>query len=83
MSPSISTTTLPTVGEIARRLGESLHRIEYVIRSRHIRPASRAGRVRIFAEADIAHIADELRLIDARQHDEEDADALAAKGASS
>lgn len=65
MSPT--TTISPTVGEIARRLGESLHRIEYVIRSRNIQPASRAGHVRIFAEADVAHIADELRLIDARQ----------------
>ena len=66
MSP-LSTTTVPTVGEIARRLGESLHRIEYVIRSRNIRPAGRAGHVRIFAEAEVAHIADELRRIDARQ----------------
>ncbi len=65
MSPTI--TISPTVGEIARRLGESLHRIEYVIRSRNIQPASRAGHVRIFAEADVAHIADELRQIDARQ----------------
>ncbi len=71
MAPSTSTTTLPTVGEIARRLGESLHRIEYVIRSRHIKPASRAGHVRVFAEADVAHIADELRLIDTRQQDED------------
>lgn len=64
MSP---TTPVPTVGEIARRLGESLHRIEYVIRSRNIQPASRAGHVRIFAEADVSQIADELRQIDARQ----------------
>ncbi len=79
MSATPSTTTLPTVGEIARRLGESLHRIEYVIRSRNIQPASRAGHVRIFAEADVVHIADELRLIDARQEDE-DAAALAGEG---
>lgn len=64
---SAQPTVAPTVGEIARRLGESLHRVEYVIRSRNIQPASRAGHVRIFAEADVAHIADELRQIDARQ----------------
>lgn len=65
---SLSTTTpAPTVGEIAKRLGESLHRIEYVIRSRCIQPASRAGNVRIFAEPDVALIAQEIRLIDARQ----------------
>ncbi len=81
MSPSTSTITLPTVGEIARRLGESLHRIEYVIRSRNIQPVSRAGHVRIFAEADVAHIADELRLIDARPQDEDADDATAEGGA--
>jgi len=70
MSPATSTTTLPTVGEIARRLGESLHRIEYIIRSRRIQPSSRAGHIRIFAEADVTHIADELRVIDARHHEE-------------
>lgn len=66
MSPTTST-PVPTVGEIARRLSESLHRIEYVIRSRNIRPVGRAGHVRIFDEADVAYIADELRQIDARQ----------------
>lgn len=81
MSPSTST-TLPTVGEIARRLGESLHRIEYVIRSRNIQPASRAGHVRVFGEAEVAYIADELRLIDARQGEDAD-DATPEGGASS
>lgn len=80
MSPP-TTTPVPTVGEIARRLGESLHRIEYVIRSRNIQPAGRAGHVRIFAEADVAHIADELRHIDARQEPVTGADP-AAGGAS-
>src|SRR5262245_58897155 len=45
---------MPTVGEIARRLGQPVHRVEYVIRSRHIRPASRAGNCRVFAEDDVA-----------------------------
>ena len=35
--------TLLTVGEIARRLGQEVHRIEYVIRSRNIRPVGWAG----------------------------------------
>jgi hypothetical protein len=72
MSPP--TTPVPTVGEIAQRLGESLHRIEYVIRSRCIQPAGRAGNVRIFAEPDVALIAHELRLIDARQTGEDASD---------
>jgi DNA-binding transcriptional MerR regulator len=55
-----STPAAPTVGEIARRLGVPLHRVEYLIRARGIRPASRAGNARVFAEADIKLIAGEL-----------------------
>lgn len=55
----------PTIGEIARRLGCALHRVEYVIRSRGIRPTCLAGNTRVFAETDISRIASELRRIDA------------------
>jgi len=54
-----------TVGEIARRLHVSLHRVEYLIRARRIRPIGVAGNARIFAEQDLRHIADELRRINA------------------
>jgi hypothetical protein len=54
----------PTVGEIARRTGNLVHRVEYVIRSRGIKPVAVAGNARIFSEADVAHIASELRRID-------------------
>jgi hypothetical protein len=57
--------SLLTVGEIARRLDQSIHRIEYVIRSRGITPSGWAGNARVFAEADMAHIAGELRRIEA------------------
>jgi len=53
-----------TVGEIARRLTEPMHRIKYVIRSRGIQPVSRAGNAGIYAEADVQNIASELRRID-------------------
>ncbi|NQU20609.1 MAG: hypothetical protein HQ567_04950 [Candidatus Nealsonbacteria bacterium] len=53
-----------TVGEIARRLEEQVHRIEYVIRSRDIQPESWAGNARIFSEADVQYIQSELRRID-------------------
>jgi len=56
--------SLPTVGEIARRLNVPLHRVEYVILSRNLRPSGRAGNARVFTEADVAHIASELRRID-------------------
>lgn len=55
--------TLLTVGEIARRLGREVHRIEYVIRSRNIRPVGWAGHARVFRDADLDRIASELRRI--------------------
>ena len=57
-------TMVPTVGEIARRLGEPIHRIEYVIRSRDIQPSCRAGNVRVFSDADVELIASVLSRID-------------------
>ncbi len=54
----------PTVGEIARRLGEPNHRIEYVIRSRKIEPSGLAGNLRVFTEDDVQRIAGELDRID-------------------
>ncbi|NLS92036.1 MAG: MerR family transcriptional regulator [Planctomycetaceae bacterium] len=62
---SFTVPTLPTVGEISRRTGQPVHRIEYVIRSRDIRPAGRAGNLRVFTEADVNRIASELERIDA------------------
>ncbi len=56
--------TMPTVGEIARRLGEPIHRIEYCIRSRRIRPSGVAGNARVFTDQDVERIAAELRHID-------------------
>jgi DNA-binding transcriptional MerR regulator len=55
----------PTVGEIARRLRVPVHAIEYIIRTRGIEPVSRAGNARVFTEADISHIASELKRIEA------------------
>jgi hypothetical protein len=55
--------TLLTVGEIARRLGWEVHRVEYVIRSRRIRPSGWAGHARVFRDADLQYIAAELERI--------------------
>lgn len=54
---------VPTVGEIARRIGQPLHRVEYVIRARGILPAGRAGNARVFTEADVVRIESELQRI--------------------
>jgi hypothetical protein len=56
-----------TVGAIARRYDEPIHRIEYVIDSRGIRPSSRAGNLRVFSEAAVQRIGSELRRIDAEK----------------
>ena len=57
----------PTVGEIARRLSQPLHRIEYIIRSRNIQPTGIAGNSRVFTDADVERIAGELRRIDTKK----------------
>jgi hypothetical protein len=55
---------MPTIGEIARRLGAPTHRIEYVIRARRIEPCGRAGNARVFDEASVAVIGAELKRIE-------------------
>ena len=52
---------LPTVGEIARRLNVSTHRVVDLIEARGIRPLRRAGIARVFAESDVRRIAGELK----------------------
>jgi DNA-binding transcriptional MerR regulator len=64
---SVASLSVPTVGEIARRLGVPVHRVEYLIRFRNIRPAGRAGNCRIYTEADVTQIATELQQIEARR----------------
>ena len=58
---------VPTVGEIARRLGEPVHRIEYILRTREIQPMGWAGNARVFSEADVRFIASELQRINAER----------------
>ena len=59
---------LRTPGVIAAELGEPLHRIQYVLRSRiYIRPAATAGRLRLFDAQAVAMIRYALNAIDARK----------------
>jgi hypothetical protein len=62
-----SLTVEATVGEIARRTGSPVHRIEYIIRSRKFRPARIAGNCRIFSDEAVQRIAAELERINARK----------------
>lgn len=54
----------PTIGEIARRLGAPIHRIEYIIDTRRIEPIGWAGNARVFSETSVTRIAHELKRID-------------------
>lgn len=62
--PAFAPSSVPTVGEIARRLGVPVHKVEYVVRARGIVPVAWAGNARVFAESDVARIASELARID-------------------
>jgi hypothetical protein len=58
---------LDTTGRIAGRLGVPLHRVSYIIRSRRIKPAALAGRLRLYDREAVAMIRHELNAIDARR----------------
>jgi hypothetical protein len=59
----------PTVGVIVQRSGKPRHRVEYLLRARNIKPVRIAGNCRIFAEADVQRIIDELETIDAARQE--------------
>jgi hypothetical protein len=56
-----------TVGEITRQLKYPIHRVEYVIRSRSLRPHQRAGNARVFTESDFQFIRSALCKMDAER----------------
>ncbi len=59
---------LRTPGVLAADLGEPLHRVLYVLRSRrHIRPAANAGRLRLYDRSAVELLRHELAMIDARR----------------
>jgi hypothetical protein len=60
---------LLTPGRLAERLGESLSRVQYILRTRdHIGPFARAGAMRLYDEAAVAQIREELDAIDQSRH---------------
>jgi hypothetical protein len=65
----------PTVGEIARLLNAQLHRVDYVIRSRRIRPTRIAGNCRVFSEEAVELIKQELLRITAGKEQRRPTDA--------
>ena len=62
------TPKLITIGVIAAELGVPLHRVQHVLATRsHIRPAARAGTLRLFDRQSVAMIRQALNGIDARR----------------
>lgn len=63
---------LITPGVIATELGEPLHRVLHVLATRrHIRPAARAGTLRLYDRAAVAMVRHEINLIEARRSQKE------------
>ena len=59
---------LRTPGVIAHELGEPIHRVLYVLRTRpYIMPSARAGRVRLYDRQAVAMIRHTLNAMDARR----------------
>jgi hypothetical protein len=52
-----------SLGELSRRLDEPLHRLEYIIRSRGIKPCLIAGGRHFYTEATTEQIRKELERI--------------------
>lgn len=57
------TSPLMTVGRVAEHLGVPLHRVEYAIVSRQVRPAGRAGNLRLFDAEGVRQIAEALESV--------------------
>lgn len=61
------TVKLNTVGVLAQKLDQPVHRIQYLLRTRkHIQPAALAGRSRLYPDKAVAQLRHELNAIDAR-----------------
>jgi len=56
-----------TVGWIAAELLIPIHRVQYIIRTRNIRPIAKAGNAAIFDREAVARIRHEINAIDARR----------------
>jgi hypothetical protein len=72
MAHNVSLLTAPvrlvTAADIARRLGQPVRRVRWVLATRlHLRPTAMAGPVRVYPVATVALVQDELDRIDDRR----------------
>ncbi len=59
---------LVTLGVIAERIGVPFHRVRHILATRkHIKPAARAGMMRLYHDEAVAQVRYEITLIDARR----------------
>ncbi len=64
----MTTPSLLTPGRIAAELQVSLGRVQHILRTRpHIRPAARAGILRLYSRDALANVRHELNAQDARR----------------
>ena len=56
--------SIASLGEIARRLDVPIHRVEYVVRTRRIVPTLVAGGRHFYSEASVQRIGSEIKRID-------------------
>lgn len=56
-----------TAGTMAERLGVPIHKVQYILRTRQIEPAGKAGVLRVYSEEQLAEVAANLDAISARQ----------------
>ena len=49
-----------TVGQISKRLGVEIHKVQYMIKSRGVEPAAKAGNAHIYTEDQVTHLAELL-----------------------
>ena len=62
-SEELATPAAFTVGVIAKRFNVPVHAVQYIVDTRRIKPAFKAGVANIFSEADAAFIGHELNRI--------------------
>lgn len=65
MSTNDTSKKLYTMGSVAATLGEPIHRVEYVVRTRGIEGYGLAGSQRIFGTEHVEQVAAGLREVDA------------------
>ncbi len=61
-------TTFNTSGAIAKQAGVAIHKITYILKAYDFTPIGRAGRLRLYSEADTARIIEIAQSIEEKAH---------------